>query len=88
MHVAPYKSATGRAVCLHCCVRSQLLSSLRFAVIASSLRWRDLQIGNTDVSLYFFFATFSNERKPSWGRKTPLTGSTVGISPKREIFVM
>ena len=34
------------------------------------------------------FATFSNERKPSWGRKTPLTGSTVGIFPKRDIFVM
>ena len=81
------KSATGRAVYLHCCIRSQLLSSLCLKVITSSLRWRDIQVGNTDVFPYLF-ATFSNERKPSWGRKPPLTGSTVGIFLKREIFVM
>ena len=52
----PTLTTTGRAVYLHCCVRSQQLSSLRLGAIArvASLRWRDLHIGNTDVFLYFF----------------------------------
>ena len=65
-----YTVYTGRAVYLHCCVRSQLLWSLRLAVIASSLRWLDLQIGNTDVFLYFF-CDFLKQKKTILGSKIP-----------------
>ena len=87
----PTLTTTGRAVYLHCCVRSPLLSSLyvwRLSQGPASLRWRDLQIGNTDVFLYFF-CDFLKRKKTILGSTIPTNWiKAVGISPKREIFVM